>query len=244
MKVGYARVSSIGQSLEVQMEALKAAGCEEIFSEKLSGTTADRPQLKSMQRHVRKGDTVYITKLDRLGRSLNDLSNIVTQFDKDGVGFVVLDQNINTTTREGKLLFGILSTFAEFETDIRRERQMAGIRSAQAKGVKFGRRQSLATEDVIAAYQEHGTIGATAKALGSTKTTVHRILKKAGINTGKGRITMNEEMEAMVNNVHCAIIGSPEEAETKSILIEWARDAANDSGTLHHQLPGGHQSDR
>lgn len=183
MKVGYARVSSVGQSLELQMVALKAAGCEEVFSEKLSGTTADRPQLKAMQRHVRKGDTVYITKLDRLGRSLNDLSTIVTDFDKHGVGFVVLEQNLDTTTREGKLLFGILSTFAEFETDIRHERQMAGIKSAQAKGVKFGRRQSLATEDVVAAYQEHGTIGATAKALNSSKPTVHRILKKAGVDT-------------------------------------------------------------
>jgi len=185
MKVGYARVSSVGQSLEVQLAALEKAGCEQknIYSEKLSGTTADRPQLKAMQGFVREGDTVYVTKLDRLGRSLNDLSNIVEGFRQGGVGFVVLDQAIDTTSSTGRLMFGMLSAFAEFETGIRAERQMAGIRAAQAKGVHFGRKQSLATDDVLAAYQEHGSIGATAKALGSTKTTVHRILKKAGVDT-------------------------------------------------------------
>ena len=185
MKVGYARVSSAGQSLEVQLAALKAAGCQEenIFSEKLSGTTADRPQLKALQRFVRKGDTVCITKLDRLGRSLNDLSNIVEGFKRNGVGFVVLEQGIDTTQPQGELLFGILSTFAQFENAIRKERQMAGIKAAQQKGVQFGRKQSLATEDVLAAYCEHGTIGATAKALSSSKPTIHRILQKAGVDT-------------------------------------------------------------
>ncbi|MEM1111514.1 MAG: recombinase family protein [Pseudomonadota bacterium] len=185
MKVGYARVSSTGQSLKLQVEALKQAGCDpkHIYREKLSGMTADRPKLREMLNFVREGDTVCITKLDRLGRSLNDLSTIVGQLHDEGVGFVVLDQNIDTTTREGKLLFGILSTFAEFENELRRERQMAGIRAAQEKGVKFGRKQELATEDVIAAYKDQGSIGKAAKALGSTKPTVHRILKKAGVNT-------------------------------------------------------------
>ncbi|QFU75350.1 recombinase family protein [Halioglobus maricola] len=185
VKVGYARVSTTGQSLEVQMEALQAAGCdpENIFSEKQSGTTADRPKLKELQRFVRKGDTVYITKLDRLGRSLNDLSNIVEDFRSSGVGFVVLDQGIDTTTSTGRAMFGMLAVFAQFETDLRYERQMAGIEAAKAKGVQFGRKQSLETEAVVGAYMEHSSIGATAKALESTKTTVHRILKKAGVDT-------------------------------------------------------------
>ncbi|MEM1113739.1 MAG: recombinase family protein [Pseudomonadota bacterium] len=185
VKVGYARVSTTGQSLDAQLEALRAAGCENknIYSEKKSGTNADRPQLKAMLKYVRDGDTVYITKLDRLGRSLNDLSNIVEQLKAEGVDFVVLDQGIDTTTPTGKLMFGMLGAFAEFENELRRERQMVGIEAAKAKGVQFGRKQSLPTENVVAAYDEHGSIGATAQALGSTKTTVHRILKKAGVDT-------------------------------------------------------------
>lgn len=185
VRVGYARVSTAGQSLDVQVDALKAAGVNEdhIFAEKRSGTTADRPKLKELQRFVRKGDTVVITKLDRLGRSLNDLSSIVDGFRAAGVEFVVLDQGIDTSTSAGRALFGMLAVFAQFETDIRRERQMEGIAKAKAKGVQFGRRRTVDPEDVIAAYEQHGTIGATAKALGSTKPTVHRTLKAAGVDT-------------------------------------------------------------
>jgi DNA invertase Pin-like site-specific DNA recombinase len=187
VKVGYARVSSAGQSLDVQVDALKAAGVQEdsIFAEKVSGTTADRPQLKALQRYVRSGDTVVITKLDRLGRSLADLAAIVTGFRDAGVGFVVLDQSIDTTTPAGRAMFGMLATFAEFETALRKERQMEGIAKAQASGVKFGRPPKTDKDAVIAAYAEHGTIGAAAKAVGSTKPTVHRILKAAGVDTSR-----------------------------------------------------------
>ncbi|MEO1078522.1 MAG: recombinase family protein [Pseudomonadota bacterium] len=191
VRVGYARVSTAGQSLDVQTEALKAAGVaeENIFEEKRSGTTADRPKLKELQRFVRKGDTVVVTKLDRLGRSLNDLSSIVEGFRKDGVAFVVLDQGIDTSTSAGRALFGMLATFAEFETDIRRERQMEGIAKAKAKGVQFGRKRTVEPEAVVAAYREHGTIGATAKAVGSTKPTVHRVLKEAGVDTSGKQVS-------------------------------------------------------
>lgn len=189
VKVGYARVSSVGQSLEVQREALLAAGCdlEHIFAEKLSGTTADRPKLREMLRFVRKGDVVHITKFDRLARSAEDLLRISRELEAQGVGLVVLDQGLDTTTSHGKLFMTILAGFAEFETNLRRERQMVGIKAAQQKGVKFGRRQSLPTEVVVAAYREHGSIGKTAKALGSTKTTVHRILTKAEEPTSGGK---------------------------------------------------------
>lgn len=182
MLVGYARVSSTGQSLEIQLDALRAAGClpENIYSEKISGTTADRPQLKELQRFVREGDTVVITKLDRLGRSLNDLSNIVEGFKQEGVEFAVLDQGIDTSTPTGKLMFNMLSSFAEFETAIRYERQMSGIKAAQAKGVKFGRKPTVTIEQVVAAHQQHGSMGKAAKALGVSKTTIHRHLKANG----------------------------------------------------------------
>lgn len=185
VKVGYARVSSIGQSLDVQLEALKAAGVTEgrIFAEKVSGATADRPKLKELQRFVRKGDTVVITKLDRLGRSLNDLATIVEGFRDASVGFVVLDQSIDTSTSAGRALFGMLAVFAQFETDIRKERQMEGIAKAKANGIQFGRKPTVIPAEVIKAYREHRTIGATAKALGSTKPTVHRVLKAAGVDT-------------------------------------------------------------
>jgi DNA invertase Pin-like site-specific DNA recombinase len=187
VKVGYARVSSAGQSLDVQVDALKAAGVREdrIFAEKVSGTTADRPQLKALQRYVRSGDTVVITKLDRLGRSLADLAAIVTGFRDAEVGFVVLDQSIDTTTPAGRAMFGMLATFAEFETALRKERQMEGIAKAQASGVKFGRPATTDKDAVIAAYAEYGTIGATAKAVGSSKPTVHRILRAVGVDTSR-----------------------------------------------------------
>lgn len=185
VKVGYARVSTTGQSLDVQLDALRAAGVgeENLFAEKVSGTTADRPKLKELQRFVRKGDTVVITKLDRLGRSLNDLSCIVEGFRSAGVEFVVLDQGIDTSTSAGRAMFGMLAVFAQFETDIRKERQMEGIAKAKAQGVKFGRKPKVIPADVIEAYREHKTIGATAKAIGSTKPTVHRVLKAAGVDT-------------------------------------------------------------
>ncbi len=187
VKVGYARVSTAGQSLDVQMDALKAAGVaeENIFAEKRSGTTADRPKLKELQRFIRKGDTVVITKLDRLGRSLNDLSSIVEGFRTAGVEFVVLDQGIDTSTSAGRAMFGMLAVFAQFETDIRRERQMEGIAKAKAEGKQFGRKRTVEPQDVVAAYKQHRTIGATAKALGSTKPTVHRVLKAAGVDTSR-----------------------------------------------------------
>lgn len=194
VKVGYARVSSVGQSLGVQIDALRAAGVDEerIYAEKASGTTTDRPQLKALQKYVRAGDTVVITKLDRLGRSLADLATIVNGFRDAGVDFVVLDQSIDTTTPAGRAMFGMLATFAEFETALRKERQMEGIAKAKAEGRKFGRPAKTDKDAVIAAYEEHGTIGATAKAVGSTKPTVHRILKAAGVDTsGKATATLS-----------------------------------------------------
>ena len=120
---------------------------------------------------------MIITKLDRLGRSLNDLSTIVAGFEAKGVAFTVLDQSIDTSTPTGKLMFGMLSSFAEFELSLRAERQMVGIAAAKAKGKKFGRTATISPDAVADAYKEHLTIGKTAKAMNISKSSVHRLLK-------------------------------------------------------------------
>ena len=136
--VGYARVSTIGQNLALQLEKLREYGCDEIFQEKRSGQTATRPALKECLRYVRRGDILVITRLDRLARSTLDLHRILEQLQENQVEFVVLDQAIDTTTSAGKLIFGILASVAEFETHLRKERQAEGISRALADGVRFG----------------------------------------------------------------------------------------------------------
>jgi DNA invertase Pin-like site-specific DNA recombinase len=145
MLVGYGRVSSAGQSLEVQLEALAAAGCEKVFKEKESGTSLDkRSALADALDFVREGDTLVITRLDRLARSSVDLHNILAKLTAKGVKFRCLQQaGIDTDTGTGKLVLAILGAVAEFETDIRKERQREGIEKAKAKGVYTGRKPSV-----------------------------------------------------------------------------------------------------
>ena len=151
MLIGYARVSSVGQSLEVQVDALKGAGCEKIYSEKLSGkTAADRPQLQRALDQARAGDTLVVTRLDRLARSVSDLHRIVDQLTKEGVAFRCLQQGgVDTTTSTGKLTLAILGAVAEFENDIRRERQRDGIERAKERGVYRGRPPSIDARKII-----------------------------------------------------------------------------------------------
>ena len=143
--IGYARVSSVGQSLDVQLDKLK--GCDKVFQEKRSGKQTDtRPEFLKALDYVREDDTLVITRLDRMARSVLDLAKIADDLKSKGVALKVLDQNIDTSTSEGKLMFHLLGAFAEFENDIRRERQMDGIAKAQAKGIKFGRKPVLSKE--------------------------------------------------------------------------------------------------
>lgn len=177
--VGYARVSSTGQSLEVQLEKLEGAGCEEIFAEKRSGTTRHvRAELEAALRFVRKGDVLIVAKLDRLARSVNDLSSIVADLDKRGVGFRVLDQPIDTTTSNGRLMLNMLAAFAEFETDLRAERQRDGIDRAKAEGRYTGRPATIQA-DTVRALKAEG-LGATeiAKRLGIGRASVYRLLEQ------------------------------------------------------------------
>jgi len=147
--VGYARVSTTGQDLSVQLEKLKSAGCEKIFQEKRSGVDSGRPALKRCLEYLREGDTLLVSKIDRLARSTADLYGIVQRLDDKGVAFKVIDDpTIDTTTRTGKLVMGILALIAEFENDIRRERQMDGIKKARERGTRFGRKPLLVAETV------------------------------------------------------------------------------------------------
>jgi DNA invertase Pin-like site-specific DNA recombinase len=148
--VGYARVSSIGQSLEVQLDVLNGYGVDVVYSEKQSATsTNQRHELKRCLDYVREGDTLVITKLDRLARSTFDLTNITKQLEDDGVDLVVIEQQIDTSTTTGRLLFGMLGVIAQFETEIRKERQLAGIAKALENGVKFGAKSKLSEEQVV-----------------------------------------------------------------------------------------------
>ena len=146
--VGYARVSTVGQSLDVQLSKLQAYGCDPIFSDQHTGTTADRPSLKECRNYLRKGDSLVITKMDRLARSTYHLTQIGEELKNKGADLVVLDQNIDTSTPTGKLLFNMLASIAEFETEIRKERQTEGIAKAMENGVQFGRKAKLSDDEV------------------------------------------------------------------------------------------------
>jgi DNA invertase Pin-like site-specific DNA recombinase len=146
-KVGYARVSSTTQNLDSQLEKLK--NCEKIFKEQLSGTNLNRPQFKKMMDFLREGDVLYVTKLDRLARNTKDLLNIKHLLEQKSVKLIVTDQGIDTTTPVGNLLFGMLSVYAEFENDLRKENQRDGIFTARNRGVTFGRKKSVSTEQFL-----------------------------------------------------------------------------------------------
>jgi DNA invertase Pin-like site-specific DNA recombinase len=178
--VGYARVSSVGQSLEVQLDKLNSHGCDEIFQERHTGTTADRAALKQCRKYLRKGDCLVITKLDRLARSTFHLTQIADELEKNGVELVVLDQNIDTSTPTGRLLFNVLASISEFETAIRKERQMEGILKARENGVEFGRKAKL-TDIQVLEMRKKRQDGVLIKDLmleyGLSKASVYRLLK-------------------------------------------------------------------
>ncbi len=178
--VGYARVSSVGQSLEVQLDKLKH--CKKIFQEKKSAAAGKRPQLESCLEYVREDDTLVVTRLDRLARSTLHLCQIADELKRKGVELRVVDQNIDTADATGRLLFNMLGAIAQFETEIRAERQLDGITKAKKKGVKFGARRKLSDEQ-IAELKRKREAGALIKNLmkeyGLSKSSVYRYLEKS-----------------------------------------------------------------
>lgn len=176
MIVGHARVSTTDQFLDVQMDELAAHGCERIFQDQASGTNRDRAGLIEMLQFVREGDTIVVSRLDRFARSLTDLFQLLDELSRKGVAFQCAHQSINTSSSTGKLTLAMLGAVAEFENDIRRERQRAGIQKAKANGVYKGRRAGIDGERVKAMAAQGMSAGAIASQLGCNRQSVYRLL--------------------------------------------------------------------
>ncbi|WP_313040739.1 recombinase family protein [Sphingobium yanoikuyae] len=177
MLVGYARVSTTDQDLTVQLERLSQAGCEKVFSEKQSGSTADRDELQRCIEFVREGDVLLVTRLDRLARSVLDLHVMLSALSGKGVGFRCIDQaGVDTTTSHGKLMLGILGSVAEFETDLRRERQREGIAKAKAQGAYKGGKARIDAQRVNEMLSDGANPSAVARALGISRQSVYRLM--------------------------------------------------------------------
>jgi len=146
MLIGYARVSTQDQTLDLQTDALKQAGCEKIFTDMTSGAKAERPGLQDALNHLRSGDTLVVWRLDRLGRTLKQLIATITDLSEQDIGFKSLQENIDTTTSGGKLIFHIFGALAEFEREVIRERTIAGLQAARTRG-KLGGRPTLQSRD-------------------------------------------------------------------------------------------------
>ena len=181
--VGYARVSTLDQDHTTQLERLKEAGCDKVFSEKKSGTTkAGRTALDECLNYIREGDTLVFTKIDRLARSARDLQNFAYDLAEKGVSLLALDQAIDTRTPHGKAFFGMLAVFAEFETNIRKERQLEGIAKAKADGVYKGRKATAQAkrDEVMALVSQSVSKTAIAEQLGISIASVYNIIKSDG----------------------------------------------------------------
>jgi len=178
--IGYARVSTKEQDNELPLEALNNAGCNKVFSEKQSGTTVNnRTELANCLNYLREGDTLIITRIDRLARSLRDLQNLVHELKCKGITLKAIEQPIDTSTAAGKASLDMLGVFAEFETNIRRERQLEGIAKAKAEGRYMGRKPTAKakSELVLELIGQGLTKKAVASELGIGVASVYRILK-------------------------------------------------------------------
>lgn len=192
MRVGYGRVSTRDQNPEAQRDALAAAGCDQIFIDKASGKLASRPELDKALVVVRNGDQLVITKLDRLGRSLKNLIEVSEDLRARGIGLVVLDQGIDTSTPAGRMFFQIIGAIAEFEHALMAERTRDGLEAARARGRKGGRKAALRPRQVVLAQEMYDELGADGKRrhtvqqiaeeLGVARTTIYRYLEREKVS--------------------------------------------------------------
>ncbi len=197
MLVGYARVSTVTQNEDRQMEALKKYGCEKIFLDKLSGKDTKRPELQKMMDFVREGDTVIVTEFSRFSRSTKDLLSLVEQLTEKNVEFKSLKENVDTTTSSGKLVLTIFAALSEFERSVILERQAEGIAIAKAKGKKLGRKKKVINDDkLVEMYNEwkdnYIYQKKIMKELGISRTTLNKHLNRLA---AEGRITKPEEVK-------------------------------------------------
>jgi DNA invertase Pin-like site-specific DNA recombinase len=181
MKIGYARVSSFDQNLDLQRDALKRAGCDRVIVDKTSGKNTDRPGLKTIKEILRAGDVLVVWRLDRLGRSLKDLIEWVNYLDKQEVALTSLEEAINTSSATGKLVFHIFGALAEFERQLIRERTQAGLAAARARGRRGGRPKALNAEKralAIQLYEEKKiAIKDICELMGISKPTLYTYIK-------------------------------------------------------------------
>lgn len=181
MKIGYARTSTLDQNLALQLDALEQAGCEKIYQEKISSVKDNRPELENCLKALRPGDTLYIWRLDRLGRSLKDLITLVNQLQQLGCELVSIKENIDTSTPTGKLTFHLFASLAEFERELIKERTQAGIISARARGRMGGRPQKLkeSEKQMIRQLMSDRQNSATtiAKQFGVSRATIYSVAK-------------------------------------------------------------------
>src|SRR5437764_5528719 len=181
MLIGYARVSTQDQTLNLQKDALEKIGCSKIFTDTISGAATERKGLDAAVAYVREGDTLVVWKLDRLGRSLKHLIETITTLNNRKIGFKSLTENIDTTTSGGKLIFHIFGALAEFERDIIRERTLAGLQAARARGRKGGRPKVLTSKTVQMAQQLYhdkaNAIADICKTLNISRATLYRYVK-------------------------------------------------------------------
>ena len=184
MIIGYARVSTQDQNAELQIDALKKIGCQEIFTEKMTGTLKTRPELSACLRTLRKGDTLAVWRMDRLARSLKDLVEIIEDLHQREIGFRSLTESIDTTSASGKLIFHIFGALAEFEHSLILERTKAGLAAARARGRKGGRRPSMSPSDVKKAAamlsDPQMTKAEVAQHFKVSRTTLNASLKRQG----------------------------------------------------------------
>lgn len=184
MLIGYARVSTQDQKLDLQHDALAKAGCEKVFEDKLSGARDDRPGLRDALSHCREGDVLCVYKLDRLGRTMKGLVELVADLANRKVEFRSLADGIDTTTTMGRFTFHLLGAIAEMERDLIRERTTAGVAAARARGRKGGRRPTITLTKLDAARalleDRNRSVGDVAKQLGVGRTTLYRALSASG----------------------------------------------------------------
>ena len=179
-RIGYARVSTDDQNLSIQKAALEADKCSIVFEEKKSGTKrAGRVQLDLALKVLQKGDTLVVTRLDRLGRSLRDLANIAHEIDAIGAHLRVVEQSVDTSTSAGRAFFGVLAVFAQFETDVRRDRQAEGIAKAKKAGVYTGGKPRIDRKRVADRIKAGDGPAAVARLLGISRMSVDRIMHEA-----------------------------------------------------------------
>jgi DNA invertase Pin-like site-specific DNA recombinase len=181
--IGYARVSTEEQTLDLQLDALSEAGCSKIYTDKISGSRSDRPELSKALDYVREGDTLAVWRLDRLGRSVRHLIEVVNDFEERGIGFKSLQETIDTTTSTGKLTFHIFAALAQFERDLIAERTKAGLEAARRRG-RVGGRRTVMSPDKLKVIRElyedpvsKMTVQQIADTVGVSRATVYRHLK-------------------------------------------------------------------